>query len=216
MLRLARWDSGRCAGEELKVIVFPGGGNWPLWVAQSLGLFARHGLNVDVVPTPNSTFQLTGLSKGDFDIAMNGLVLISSVLNFGLDATDEDGDGNPDQDPPPLVRVFIQYYPGHGYFTNYETSWAPIMGSGPATLTQWSFAEYINATNDEEGTEPRQDDLTVITTQNGFGYRDDDQRAYLYRTEDLGKTWRSIAASSSKVASGNRIIMVEARQLARF
>jgi subtilisin-like proprotein convertase family protein len=97
-----------------------------------------------------------------------------SQFRFGRDVTDEDGDGNPDEDPPPTVRVFVQYYPGHGYTTNLETSWSPIMGGGGAALTQWSFAEYINATNDEAGTAPRQDDLHIITTQNGFDYRDDD------------------------------------------
>jgi ABC-type nitrate/sulfonate/bicarbonate transport system substrate-binding protein len=57
----------------LSVIVFPGGFNWPLFVAQEIGLFASHGLAVRVTPTPNSIFQLTGLIKGDFDIAMTAI-----------------------------------------------------------------------------------------------------------------------------------------------
>jgi subtilisin-like proprotein convertase family protein len=97
-----------------------------------------------------------------------------SQFRYGRDVTDADMDGNPDQDPPPTVQVFLQYYPGHGYTTNFETSWHPIMGAGAGMLSQWSNAQYINATNDAEGMEPLQDDLTVITTQNGFGYRDDD------------------------------------------
>ncbi len=57
------------------------------------------------------------------------------------------------------------YYRGHG---SGETAWAPIMGSTYYNnLTQWSKGEYLHANNKE-------DDLTIITTQNGFGYRPDD------------------------------------------
>jgi predicted outer membrane repeat protein len=60
----------------------------------------------------------------------------------------------------------LEYYPGHG---TGATSWAPIMGAGflPEGLVQWSSGEYTDADNSE-------DDLTIITTQNGFGYRIDD------------------------------------------
>lgn len=58
-----------------------------------------------------------------------------------------------------------EYYGGHG---NGATSWGPIMGVGYYTmLTQWSQGEYSSATNPE-------DDLSIITTQNGFGYKQDD------------------------------------------
>lgn len=58
-----------------------------------------------------------------------------------------------------------EYYAGHG---SGETGWAPIMGVGYyRALTQWSRGEYANASNTE-------DDLAIITTQNGFGYRADD------------------------------------------
>ncbi|BCX47925.1 endo-1,3-1,4-beta-glycanase, C-terminal secretion signal protein [Haloferula helveola] len=57
------------------------------------------------------------------------------------------------------------YYQGHG---TGETGWAPIMGVGYYRwLTQWSKGEYLNANNPE-------DDLAIITGQNGFGYRTDD------------------------------------------
>ncbi len=53
------------------------------------------------------------------------------------------------------------YYGGHA-------NWAPIMGAGyNKAITQWSRGEYPGATNHEN-------DLAVITTQNGFGYRTDD------------------------------------------
>ncbi len=59
----------------------------------------------------------------------------------------------------------VAYYGGHG---SGATGWAPIMGVGyNQSLVQWSKGEYSNANN-------TQDDLQIITTQNGFGYRPDD------------------------------------------
>jgi ABC-type nitrate/sulfonate/bicarbonate transport system substrate-binding protein len=57
----------------VNLIVFPGGFNWPVWVAQEKGLFARNGIDVKVTPTPSSVFQLTNLIDGKFDIAMTAI-----------------------------------------------------------------------------------------------------------------------------------------------
>jgi ABC-type nitrate/sulfonate/bicarbonate transport system substrate-binding protein len=57
----------------VRLIVFPGGFNWPVWVAQEKGLFAKNGLDVKVTPTPSSVFQLTNLIDGKFDIAMTAI-----------------------------------------------------------------------------------------------------------------------------------------------
>lgn len=57
----------------VNLIVFPGGFNWPIWVAQEKGLFARHGVEPKITPTPGSAFQLTGLIEGKFDIAMTAI-----------------------------------------------------------------------------------------------------------------------------------------------
>lgn len=58
-----------------------------------------------------------------------------------------------------------EYYSGQG---SGATGWAPIMGVGYyQPLTQWSKGEYLNASQ-------TQDDLAIITSQNGFGYRADD------------------------------------------
>jgi ABC-type nitrate/sulfonate/bicarbonate transport system substrate-binding protein len=57
----------------VNLIVFPGGFNWPVWVAQEKGLFAKHGIDVRITPTPNSVFQLTNLINGKFDIAMTAI-----------------------------------------------------------------------------------------------------------------------------------------------
>ena len=57
------------------------------------------------------------------------------------------------------------YYTGHG---SGQTGWAPHMGVGYyKNLVQWSRGEYASANNTE-------DDLAIIATQNGFGYRADD------------------------------------------
>jgi len=57
------------------------------------------------------------------------------------------------------------YYSGQG---SGATGWAPIMGVGyDRQLTQWSKGEYSGANN-------KQDDLSIITINNGFGYRTDE------------------------------------------
>ena len=57
----------------VNLIVFPGGFNWPIYVAQEKGLFAKHGIAPKITPTPSSVFQLTGLIEGKFDIAMTAI-----------------------------------------------------------------------------------------------------------------------------------------------
>src|SRR3977135_801146 len=57
----------------VNLIVFPGGFNWPGWVAQEKGLFAKNGIEVRVTPTVSSVFQLTNLIDGKFDIAMTAI-----------------------------------------------------------------------------------------------------------------------------------------------
>src|SRR5499426_4649523 len=59
--------------EPVSVIVFPGGFNWPIWVAQDKGYFASGGIEVNLTNTPNSVFQLTNLIEGKFDIAMTAI-----------------------------------------------------------------------------------------------------------------------------------------------
>jgi ABC-type nitrate/sulfonate/bicarbonate transport system substrate-binding protein len=55
---------------EVKVIVFPGANNWPIWAAEARGEFAKHGIRVALTPTPNSVFLMTGLIQGKFDVAI--------------------------------------------------------------------------------------------------------------------------------------------------
>lgn len=58
---------------QLKVNVFPGGFNWGLYVGIDQGLFAAEGIDIAVLPTPNSVTQMTELSEGKFDIAMTAV-----------------------------------------------------------------------------------------------------------------------------------------------
>jgi ABC-type nitrate/sulfonate/bicarbonate transport system substrate-binding protein len=57
----------------VNLIVFPGGFNWPIWVAKEKGYFERNGIDVKITPTPSSVFQLTNLIDGKFDIAMTAI-----------------------------------------------------------------------------------------------------------------------------------------------
>src|SRR5467141_2079801 len=65
--------------DPVSVIVFPGGFNWPIWVAQEKGYFAKGGIEVRLTPTPNSVFQLTSLIEGKFDI---GLTAFDNVIAY--------------------------------------------------------------------------------------------------------------------------------------
>ena len=64
-----------------------------------------------------------------------------------------------------IFGTATEYYNGHG---SGKTSWAPFMGNGyDAQVLQWSQGEYFFANNHE-------DDLAIITSKNGFGFRPDD------------------------------------------
>ena len=93
---------GACASQPpappktINLIVFPGGWNWPVWVAQEKGLFARNGVEVKVTPTPNSQFQLTGLIDGKFDI---GMTAIDNLIAY------REGQGSVPADGSDLIAV---------------------------------------------------------------------------------------------------------------
>jgi ABC-type nitrate/sulfonate/bicarbonate transport system substrate-binding protein len=58
------------AAAPLRVMGFGGSSNWPIFVAQANGLFARHGLEVELSTARDSTTQLAMLAEGRIDIAM--------------------------------------------------------------------------------------------------------------------------------------------------
>lgn len=53
----------------LRVNVFPGAQNLPLYIGLANGIFEKHGIKVDLQFTPNSNAQRTGLAEGKFEIA---------------------------------------------------------------------------------------------------------------------------------------------------
>jgi NitT/TauT family transport system substrate-binding protein len=52
----------------LNVISFPGLSNYPIFATQHKGLFAKHGIAIDLIYTPNSKVQREGLAKNDYQI----------------------------------------------------------------------------------------------------------------------------------------------------
>src|SRR5947207_471479 len=81
--------------QPVSVIVFPGGFNWPIWIAQEKGYFAKGGIEVKLTNTPNSVFQLTNLIDGKFDIAITA---IDNVIAY------MEGQGEaPTATPPDLI-----------------------------------------------------------------------------------------------------------------
>jgi ABC-type nitrate/sulfonate/bicarbonate transport system substrate-binding protein len=58
---------------ELRVIVFAGGFNLPLWVAERNGYFTSQGLEIRLTNTPGSIYQMTNLLAGNYDIAMTAI-----------------------------------------------------------------------------------------------------------------------------------------------
>jgi hypothetical protein len=79
-----------------------------------------------------------------------------------------------------------EYYQGHG---SGETGWASIVGTAYyQSLAQWSKGEYAFANNTE-------DDLQIITTQNGFTYRADDSGDTIATAKPLTISSTSISGS---------------------
>ena len=65
--------------QQVSLIVFPGGFNWPVWVAQEAGFFARRGVAVDVAATPGSAFQWSALAEGRARMA---ITLMDNVIAY--------------------------------------------------------------------------------------------------------------------------------------
>src|ERR1700693_2981320 len=63
----------------IRLVVFPGAFNWPLWVAQERGLFARYGVVVEVTEIPGSVVQWTVLVEGRADLA---ITLMDNVVAY--------------------------------------------------------------------------------------------------------------------------------------
>src|SRR5690349_24855939 len=84
------------APARLEVIVFPGGFNWPIWVAQDKGYFREDGVDVNLTPTPGSVFQLVNLIDGKFDSAITA---IDNLIAY------REGEGEDPKVGPDLIAV---------------------------------------------------------------------------------------------------------------
>lgn len=84
--------------QTVSVIVFPGGFNWPIWVAQQKGYFSQNGIEVKLTDTPSSVFQLTGLIEGRFDIAMTAIDNVVAYM---------EGQGEAKLDRQPDIFAFM-------------------------------------------------------------------------------------------------------------
>ena len=64
-------SAGAAAAQEtpLRVNVFPGSQNLPIFIGLERGIFAKHGLKVELQNTANSQEQRAGLGEGKFEIA---------------------------------------------------------------------------------------------------------------------------------------------------
>ncbi len=114
-------------------------------------------------------------------------------LNGSMTASHEIGhamglshDGQLDSNPTDTINDAKGYSSGYG---TGATGWGPIMGAPfGKNLTQWSKGEYQLASNQE-------DDLNIITTKNGFGYRADDYG------NSFGTSFRLLSNGSNKVSA---------------
>ena len=57
----------------VNLITFGGGFNLPAWVAERQGFFAKHGVAVKLTFTPSSTFLMSNLIDGKFDVGIGGI-----------------------------------------------------------------------------------------------------------------------------------------------
>jgi len=92
--------SGHADAEDrmLHLVGFPGGPNWPLWVADEKGYFAGEGLRVEFTATPSSAFLVSGLMDGKFDIA---LAAIDNVIAY------QEGQGEAQLGTQPDMFAFL-------------------------------------------------------------------------------------------------------------
>jgi hypothetical protein len=103
----------------------------------------------------------------------NTTVAISHEVGHSLGLSHDGQNGN-------------EYYSGQGAGAS---SWGPLMGTPYGRrLSQWSKGEYPGATNTE-------DDLAIITTQNGFGYRPDDVGNTLFTAAPLAVNAHHVSAA---------------------
>jgi len=86
-MALAAMTGGAAAQTQLKVMVFPSFTNLALFAAQAHGFFAKRGLAVELLNTPNSEVLRDGLAKGDHQIvhaAVDNAVAMAEVAKLNV------------------------------------------------------------------------------------------------------------------------------------
>lgn len=114
---------------------------------------------------------------------INGAMTASHEIGHSLGLSH---DGQLDSNRTDVINDAKSYFSGYG---SGATSWGSLMGAPfGKNLTQWSKGEYRLANN-------KQDDLSIITTKNGFGYRTDDYGNV------LNTSFRLLSDSNNKVST---------------
>jgi len=68
----------------LRLILFRAGYNLPIHAGQERGIFARHGLEIDISYTPGSLYSSEALRRGEFEIGHTGADdIVADVEDFG-------------------------------------------------------------------------------------------------------------------------------------
>ena len=69
LVAAAAFASPAAAAEKVRFIIFQSASALSSYVAEDNGIFKKHGLDVTIKPTPNSTYMMTNLIDGNYDIA---------------------------------------------------------------------------------------------------------------------------------------------------
>lgn len=77
----------------MTINVFPGAINVPLWSGMKQGFFAKRDLEMEIIYTPNSVEQLTGIAAGKFDIMLTS---IDNIIAYKEKQGEVPADGDTD------------------------------------------------------------------------------------------------------------------------
>src|SRR5438309_1541220 len=72
--------------KRLRVSVFPGGFNWPIFAAIERGYFAQNNIQIALEATAGSIAQMTAFAAGEFEIAMTAFDNIVAYVEGAVEA----------------------------------------------------------------------------------------------------------------------------------